>query len=97
MGLVNPVQKTTLALTTLVLLALTPELAAQIIDLKDRNSGPADVSMALASWIDLDAPPGRERLATDTILKDIPGWKRDELGNLMLRRGSGSPRRDTVR
>jgi len=47
----------------------------------------------LASWIDLDAPPGREHLATDVIMQAMPGWKRDALGNLMLRKGSGSPRR----
>lgn len=82
-----------LALATLLLFALTPELTAQIIDFADRNAGPADVSMALASWIDLDATPGREHLATDTIMQAMPGWKRDALGNLMLRKGSGSPRR----
>ena len=90
---VNPFRKTTLALATLLLLALTPELAAQTIDWVNRTGGPADVSMALASWIDLDAPPGREHTATDTILQAMPGWKRDALGNLMLRKGSGSPRR----
>ena len=52
-----------------------------------------NTSEALASWVALDAPPGREYLATDTILKAMPGWKRDALGNLMLRKGSGSPRR----
>ncbi len=49
--------------------------------------------MALTSWISLEAPPGREHLATDTILEIMPGWKRDALGNLILRKGSGSPRR----
>src|ERR1043165_8584934 len=48
---------------------------------------------SLLTWIDLDAPPGREYLATDAILRSMPGWKRDELGNLILRKGSGSPRR----
>jgi len=75
------------------LFALSFELAAQNIDLKDRIAGPADVSIALASWIDLDAPPGREHLATDIIMQAMPGWQRDALGNLMLRKGSGSPRR----
>ncbi|HEX7332328.1 MAG TPA: hypothetical protein VF290_12570, partial [Pyrinomonadaceae bacterium] len=89
----NPFRKTKFALVTLLLLALTTELAAQVIDFKDRVGGPADVSMALASWLDLDAPPGREHLATDTIMRAMPGWKRDALGNLMLRKGSGSPRR----
>jgi putative aminopeptidase FrvX len=48
---------------------------------------------ALASWLTLDAPPGWEHLATDVLLKAMPGWKRDALGNLILRKGSGSPRR----
>jgi putative aminopeptidase len=78
---------------TLLLLALMPELAAQNIDLKDRIGAPADVSIALASWIDFDAPPGREHLATDAIMQAMPGCKRDALGNIVLRKGSGSPRR----
>ncbi len=58
-----------------------------------QDGGPGDVSVALTSWVALDAPPGREHLATDKILQAMPGWKRDALGNLMLRKGSGSPRR----
>jgi putative aminopeptidase FrvX len=48
---------------------------------------------ALSSWIALDAPPGWEHRATDVIQKAIPGWQKDQLGNLILRKGSGSPRR----
>jgi len=48
---------------------------------------------ALASWVALDATPGWEHLATDVLLKTMPEWKRDQLGNLILRKGSGSPRR----
>jgi len=48
---------------------------------------------ALASWIALDAAPGREQTATALIERAIPGWQRDALGNLVMRRGSGSPRR----
>lgn len=48
---------------------------------------------ALTSWISLDAPPGWEHLATDVLLKAMPGWQRDALGNLILRKGSGTPRR----
>src|ERR1051326_1958868 len=48
---------------------------------------------ALRSWIALDAPPGWEHLVTDVIRKSMPGWQRDALGNLILRKGSGSPRR----
>jgi putative aminopeptidase FrvX len=52
-----------------------------------------DSAAALRSWIALDAPPGWEHLATDQIMRAMPGWKRDALGNLVLRKGSGSPRR----
>jgi len=49
--------------------------------------------ISLGSWIALDAPPGREHIATDILLQTLRGWKRDALGNLILRKGSGSPRR----
>src|SRR4029078_6956742 len=52
-----------------------------------------NTAAALSSWIGLDAPPGWEHLATDVISKSLPGWQRDSLGNLILRKGSGSPRR----
>jgi putative aminopeptidase FrvX len=48
---------------------------------------------ALVSWVTLDATPGWEHLATDVLLKTMPEWKRDALGNLILRKGSSSPRR----
>jgi putative aminopeptidase FrvX len=48
---------------------------------------------ALARWIQLDAPPGWEHLATDVLMKVLPAWRRDTSGNLMLRKGSGTPRR----
>ena len=66
-----------------VLLLLSSQLIAQ--------DGP-DSGFASA-WIALDAPPGSEHLATDVIMHSMPGWKRDALGNLILRKGSGSPRR----
>ncbi|HEU4511259.1 MAG TPA: M28 family peptidase [Pyrinomonadaceae bacterium] len=52
-----------------------------------------DAATALTSWMALDAPPGFEHRATDVIMQAMPGWKRDALGNLSLRKGSGSPRR----
>jgi putative aminopeptidase len=55
--------------------------------------GGYDDTRALLGWIALDAPPGWEHLATERILKVMPAWRRDALGNLMLRKGSGSPRR----
>ena len=48
---------------------------------------------ALRSWIALDAPPGWEHVATDVIRTSMPEWRLDALGNLILRKGSGSPRR----
>jgi len=48
---------------------------------------------ALSSWISLDAPPGWEHLATDLIMKTIPGWQKDASGNLILKKGTGAPRR----
>lgn len=74
------------ALVLALLLTLLPsfEVAAQ-----KGNDSPN----ALRNWIALDAPPGWEHLATDTIQQAMPGWKRDALGNLVLRKGGGSPRR----
>ena len=70
--------------TLLLTLVLALNVSAQ-------DGGLAESS--LVSWINLDAPPGREYLATDAIMRSMPGWKRDQLGNLILRKGSGSPRR----
>ena len=49
--------------------------------------------MLLRGWVALDAPPGWEHLSTDRIMKAMPGWRRDAVGNLILKQGSGSPRR----
>ncbi len=78
---------TTLALTTLLSLISVPVSTSQSV-----TSSASDAT-ALRSWIALDAPPGWEHLATDVVLRALPGWQRDTLGNLMLRKGSGSPRR----
>ena len=72
-------------MTTFLVLALSSPVPAQ--------NGSADSIAALQGWISLDAPPGREHHATDAILLTMPEWKRDALGNLVLRKGSGSPRR----
>jgi len=78
----NPVK--TLLWATTLLLVFTLDVVAQ------DGMHSAD---ALRSWIALDAPPGWEHVATDQIMRAMPGWKRDVLGNLILRKGSGSPRR----
>lgn len=80
----KPVKKLTLVWATVLLLICSFELSAQ------DGVHSADV---LRNWIALDAPPGWEHLATDSIMRAVPGWKRDALGNLVLRKGSGSPRR----
>ena len=56
------------------------------------QDGPGVITR-LRSWIALDAPPGYEQRATDIIMRSMPGWKRDALGNLIMSKGSGSPRR----
>src|SRR5215204_7274554 len=72
------------ALVFLISLLLASSSAAQ-------NGG--DSAAALRGWIALDAPPGWEHVATDSIMRAMPAWKRDVLRNLVLRKGSGSPRR----
>jgi putative aminopeptidase len=71
-------------LTLAILFTVASNTAAQ--------NGPT-AEYALKSWMALDAPPGREYLATDELLIHAPRFTRDALGNLLMRRGSGSPRR----
>jgi putative aminopeptidase FrvX len=80
------VSRSSMKLTSLLFLTLICACTSLAQDGGDRTA-------TIRTWIDLDAPPGREYLATDTILASMPGWKRDALGNLILRKGSGSPRR----
>jgi putative aminopeptidase len=49
-------------------------------------------SRAVATWIALIATPGYERQATDRIMDAVPGWTRDQMGNLVKRVGEGLPR-----
>jgi hypothetical protein len=73
-------------ISTIVVLCSYSTIAQQTSEMKQEQT-------ALASWLALDAPPGWEHLATDVLLKAMPGWQRDALGNIILRKGSGSPRR----
>jgi len=74
-----------LTLTALLSLSVfSPESIAQ--------NGPG-LATRLRSWVALDAPPGWEHRATDVIMRAMSGWQRDALGNLIMRKGSGSPRR----
>jgi putative aminopeptidase FrvX len=57
-------------------------------------TAPDDVTLdAIGSWIALQARPGRELSAAETISRALPGWKRDSIGNLVLSHGSGRPLR----
>jgi putative aminopeptidase len=72
-------------LTALLILSTCPASA---------QNQPNDAQLkALSTWLTLDAPPGWEHVATDILMKAMPGWTRDPSGNLMLRKGTGSPRR----
>lgn len=71
-------------LAALLGLLFTPQSLAQ--------NGPS-LYTRLRGWLAVDAPPGWEHRATDIIMQQLPGWKRDPLGNLILRKGSGTPRR----
>jgi putative aminopeptidase FrvX len=73
------------SLLILILLFSSHSVISQTADSRDND--------AIASWIALDAPPGWEHLATNPLLKTLNGWTKDSAGNLMLRRGNGSPRR----
>src|SRR5690349_8720982 len=64
-----------------------------VTDVVAQDGQAQDDARALRSWIALDAPPGWEYRATDVIRKTMPGWQRDALGNLIMHKGSGSPRR----
>lgn len=52
-----------------------------------------NTGQALASWIGLDAPTGREADAMQIVRQVMPEWRADSAGNLIIRRGSGRPRR----
>lgn len=74
------------ALLTLALLSL-------LLPSKSLAQNGPGLHTQLRSWLALDAPPGWEHRATDRIMRQMPGWKRDALGNLIMSQGSGSPRR----
>lgn len=53
---------------------------------------------AIASWVAFDAPVGLEMRTTPSLIPTLDAftggsWKADALGNLVLRKGSGTPRR----
>lgn len=66
-----------------IALAVVAPLAAQ----------PSPTARALMSWIALDAPPADAARAGAALQQRDPRWRSDAQGNLVLRVGSGSPRR----
>ncbi|MBI3504308.1 MAG: hypothetical protein HY059_05660 [Proteobacteria bacterium] len=68
-------------------------LAVLAAALPAQSADGARVAESLSRWIALTAPPGAEELATNTLLRAMPGWTRDASGNLVRRVGQGSPRR----
>ncbi|HET7584716.1 MAG TPA: M20/M25/M40 family metallo-hydrolase [Gemmatimonadaceae bacterium] len=83
------------AVLTAVLALLVAMLPAAPRTARAQEARASDTPYAdlVAWWIALDAPTGRETIATDVIRRAQPGWTRDSLGNLVMHRGSGSPRR----
>jgi len=57
------------------------------------GAGPSSYADGVAQWIALPAATGHERAAMDIIASSLSGWTLDPAGNLIARRGSGSPRR----
>ena len=86
--------KTTSACLPISLFIFLPLLLFSSLNAVSAQSTSNEAQLkALSTWITLDAPPGWEHLATDVVMKAMPGWTRDSSGNLMIRKGSGSPRR----
>jgi len=59
------------------------------------NAQVSDSSLTLTERVDSldELLPGWEDFVGSSFEKQYPGWKRDALGNLILHKGSGSPRR----
>jgi putative aminopeptidase FrvX len=60
-----------------------------------QSAPPSEMQVAesVARWITLAAPPSGEAHGLDALRTVLPGWTRDNMGNLVKRVGSGSPRR----
>ena len=84
--------KTTSACLRISACLILTGLVSHLATLAQSTSNDAQLK-ALSTWIALDGPPGWEHLATDVVMKTMPGWTRDQSGNLILKKGHGSPRR----
>ncbi len=79
--------KSSSLLTISLVCALTSSASAQ------GNSADAAVADAVSRWIALPAPAGAEEVGGARLLRALPGFTRDPVGNLIRHVGSGSPRR----
>ena len=68
-------------------------IAACVLALGAGAARAQNVGEAIASWIGLDATTGREADATRIIRQVMPEWRADSVGDLIIRRGKGRPRR----
>lgn len=68
-------------------------LAVAAASLRAQSADGSRTAELLSRWVGLTAPPGAEELATNTLLRALPGWTRDGSGNLVRHVGQGSPRR----
>lgn len=73
--------------------AASAPLRAQSTPPADAKAADAAVAESVARWITLAAPPSGEAHALNALRPVLPGWTRDNMGNLVKRVGSGSPRR----
>ena len=81
------------ALSTVASCAVAASLAAQSAQSTTAQAADALVAESVAQWIALAAPPSGEAHALDALRPVLPGWTRDNMGNLVKRVGSGLPRR----
>lgn len=77
------------ALIPLVGLLLAPPAWAQDVP----TGGEQEVLDALASWIAVDMATGYETRLAPSLAQGMDGWDVDHWGNLVMRVGSGAPRR----
>ena len=73
--------------------ALAPAAPRAAVAQSVLRESDADVAARLASWIQVEAPPGGEWRRARELSTALPGWQRDVVGNLVRRVGSGTPRR----
>ena len=77
----------------------TADIAAVLFAILSAAPAPAAAqdtttfARVLTSWIAVPATPGYEDQATSRIASATRGFSRDNMGNLVRRVGSGSPRR----